>query len=205
MTAPTEQPIATRFFSGVPRWDASVQPLADVDHSCRSPQDWGCRRVNAQLWSPTASGSCGGLPSLADGVVVLWSGSRPCTYAPRSATRTRAAPSTCTSGSRPAEIKRSMVRTETPSCSAASLLVISSRPDTVAGSNAVRQGVKDWHILTFPDTSCRPESGHRRLQIPRPSLRSRPVTTVGRATWRWPQRVGAGYVGASRARPSGCG
>jgi len=47
-----------------------------------------------------------------------------------------------------------MVRSETPSCSAASLLVISSRPDTIQGSNAARQRVKDWHILTFPDTCC---------------------------------------------------
>jgi hypothetical protein len=88
-----------------------------------------------------------------------------------------------------------MVRTETPSCSAASLLVISSRPDTVAGSNAVRQGVKDWHILTFPDTSCRPESGHRRLQIPRPSPQIAPrddgwagyvaVAATGRCWLRW--------------------
>jgi hypothetical protein len=91
--------------------------------------------------------------SSSDDWVVLESASRLCTYAPRSATRTRAAPSTCTSGRRPAVIRRSMVRTETPSCSAASLLVISSRPDTVEGSNAARKRVKRWHGLTFPDTS----------------------------------------------------
>ena len=56
-------------------------------------------------------------------------------------------------------------------------------------------GVKDWHILTFPDTSCRPESGHRRLQIPRPSPQIAPrddgwagyvaVAATGRCWLRW--------------------
>jgi Arc/MetJ-type ribon-helix-helix transcriptional regulator len=47
-----------------------------------------------------------------------------------------------------------MVRTETPSCSAASLLVKSSRPDTVAGSNPAPEPVKKWHVLTSSDTNC---------------------------------------------------
>ena len=47
---------------------------------------------------------------------------------------------TCTSGSRPAEISRSMVRRETPSSSAASLLVISNRLGMADGSDGTRQG-----------------------------------------------------------------
>jgi hypothetical protein len=45
------------------------------------------------------------------------------------------------------------VRRETPSCSAASLLVISSRPDTLEESNSAHQRVKHWHVLAFPDTT----------------------------------------------------
>jgi hypothetical protein len=93
--------------------------------------------------------------------VGLESASKPCTYAPRSATRTRAAPSTCTNGKRPADIRRSMVRSETPSCSAASLLVSSSRPDTAEESNPTRQPVKHWHVLTFTDTNRRTASDQK--------------------------------------------
>ena len=57
------------------------------------------------------------------------------------------------SESEASEIKRSMVRRETPSCSAASLLVSSSRPDTAEESNSARQRVKHWHVLTLSDTS----------------------------------------------------
>src|SRR5215211_444648 len=151
MTAPTEQPIATRFFSGVPSMGCQCAT------SCRCGSLMLISSVFARPADqlPTLLAACAAFCHLSDDVVVLLSASRLCTYAPRSATRTRAAPPTCTSGRRPAEISRSMVRSETPSCSAASVLVSSSRPDTVEQSDAARQRVKHWHVLTFPDTGLR--------------------------------------------------
>jgi hypothetical protein len=79
-------------------------------------------------------------PGLPDEITLLiatlgvgrWSCSWPrlSVNASRSVTRNRARRSTCTCGNRPAATRRSIVRTETPSRSAASFLVTSSRSGT---------------------------------------------------------------------------